>query len=329
MSNDVLIATIKKIVDRERDLLFRTTPFLAAASDLDGIDFDAGGASLSLPVVVRDHATITQFSGAGFQPYDLTVQDSLGDAAYNYAMNGIPALISRKEQLKNASPYARVKLADQRIRQVRAAFGRAVEEQFQRGGVAKLSDWSSLYGGFSAGTAVADGFLYAGATATDGGTVGGLARSTAIGLQNIRVSQSTGALNEAIGLASNQADVFTEMGGDQRALFMDGVYRAELEKETEELVRYTNSEDIEAGVMVMTYRGQRVYTSGFMPPNGTTGVKVHGVSFDGIKLYLAPGEDFRFRRYERIPGTEVEIATISIFGQLAASHVASSFVVVT
>ena len=327
--SDVLNSTLRRIVDRERDLLFRTTPILAAASDLGGIDTDAPGASLSLPVVVQDHATITNFAGSGFAPYNLVVQDSLGDANYQYAMNGIPALISKKELLKNSGPLGRVKLADQRIRQVRAAFGRAVEQQLQQGGVAALSDWSSLYGGFSVGTAVADGFLYAGATATDGGTVGGLARSTAIGLQNQRVSISGGDIGDAITLAANEADVFTEMGGDQRALFMSGTTRAALEQETNDLVRYANSTEIDAGVQVMMFRGQRVYTSGYMPDVSTTGVQVHGVSFDGIKLYFAPGEDFRLNRYERIPGTETEIASITVFGQLAASHVASSFVIVT
>ena len=329
MNRDILSTTLRKIVDHERDLLFRTVPFLDAAQRLGGVSDDASGSSYNVPVVSDDHAEITEFTGSGYQAYSAANQESLQNLSYQYAMAGTSARISTKERLHNMKPgmEQRVELASQRIRQVRAKFGRSFEQQILRGDVTTLTKWNTLNGGFNSGSSRPNGFMYAGATPTDGGTVGGLARSVAEGLQNMRESQGSGELSDAITLADNEAQAFSEEG-PVRSLFMLPEYLAELEAEAKDLTRYVDPDAIDSGVKVASFRGARCYSTKFMPPVSPSTVKVYGPNFDGIKLVFHKGADFRFRRWERIPGTEQELASILLSGQLVAHHLASSFVVV-
>lgn len=317
--SDILSSTVAKLVDKERDALFQSTALLDAAKRSGKLHTDASGVRLSLPVVMDDHSDITEFTGAGYQAYDLNVQDTMDTANYEWSMNGLPAVISGKELMINSGPERRVELAEQRIRQIRARFSRAAEQQWLSGDASGMSQWNTLNG-----DGTIPGFLYhASATPTSGATVGGIARSSAIGLQNIRVAVGSGdSLRDALTDADVQAQSFNDYGKCD-CIIMSPAGLARLTAEDNSLVRY-NDDSESSGKVTAYFRGTPVYVSNFLP----AGVLAYGISLDGIQIHFAKDGDFRFRKYERIPGTETELASIRLFGQLAANHLASSFVVV-
>jgi hypothetical protein len=309
------VRAIAKKIREEADLLYKTRPLLRVAKAKGGVQvWEDYGNKLQIPVTTGEHSNITQFTGVGDQSYDLNTNEIGALAEYDWADAGIPVVYTdREDRLNGGSETRRVETKLQRIEMTRAKFERDFEQQITKGDVTALSSWNTLNGGLGTGNGVANGFLYTGATGTDGGTVGGLARSAAALLVNQAVADNSDIEN-AIRLADNNARLVSSGGTGVDLILMTAATLTELEKQGFTQTRYVDPASVEMNSYVYMFRGAEVAATSYLP----TGITAYGISFADIKLCMHANANFTFRAFERLPGTQKHAAYIDISGQLVS-----------
>lgn len=340
VSNDLLSSTLYDIRDQAVDNLFQKTAFLDHAKRSGGIVKKNGGEVWVEPLAVTEHSNITQLT-TGFETVDLNVSDVLQPAAYQWCKFTAPIAISRDEELSNRGPLAMASILQSRMDSVMGLLKREIESKILSGlgadgGTSILSNLNQLYGGIS-GSAVNNGFIYTDTTGT-GGTVGGLARSVSVGLQNQVVDDATSSsiidsLTDAYMRAQHYA-----LNGQIDALFAGTSAFKKYKSELFNNERYIDVTKLDGGRMVLEWNGVPVEWSKWMSSSVQTGTStgpslstldkaIYGVNFAGIKVAIDSEADFKVLPFRDMDSQLARTAFVHLRMQLYANHLASQFIV--
>ncbi len=337
VSNDLLSSTLYDIRDQAVDNLFQKTAFLDHAKRNGGITKKNGGEIWVEPLAVTEHSNITQLT-TGFETVDLNVSDVLQPAAYQWCKFTAPISISRDEELSNRGPLAMASILQSRMDSVMGLLKREIESKILAGvgadgGTSVLSNLNSLYGGVST-SGVNNGFIYADATATNGGTVGGLSRSISTGLQNQYVDD-----NASSSIIDSLTDAYMKAGhyalnGQIDTLFAGGAAFKKYKSELFANERYIDVTKLDGGRMVLEWNGVPIEWSKWMPSTVSTGSSstldkaIYGINFAGIKVAIDSDADFKVLPFRDMDSQLARTAFIHLRMQLYANHLASQFIVV-
>lgn len=331
ISNDLLSQLLVGMRTEAVDNLFRKSAFLDAADKAGAIDRVSAASVWAEPLAVAEHSRITQVS-TGFEALDMTVSDVMNPAQYSWCGFHAPILISRKEELENSGEAQIVKILETRLSNVMGVLRREIEKQIVADSSTVLTNMNSLYGGYS-GAAINNGFLYCD-TAGTAGTVGGLARSTALGLSNIVVNATT-ATSVVEGLTQAWIQASDQAARGEVGLILAGSTAFQLYKnELFANEQYVNPSKLDGGTLALSFHGAPVVYSSWMDTSKTTGGSstldraFYGINFDHIRLKIHPDADFATSDFVDFPTQAVRGAKFDCLMQLTANHLGSSFAVI-
>ena len=332
ISNDLLSSTLYDIRDGAVDNLFQKTAFLDHAKRAGGIVRKNGGEVWVEPLAVVEHSNITQLS-TGFESLDMNISDVLQPASYRWCKFAAPISISRDEELSNRGPLAMASILQSRMDSVMGLLKREIEKQVIADNSTVLTNLNTLYGGYTSGTASADSFIYTGPTATDGGTVGGMARSISTGLQNQVVDVGSGTIISALTDAYIKASQYT-LNGQTDVILAGQTAFKNYKKELVANERWTSTDKLDGGRLVLMFNGVPVEWSQWMTSGETTtgssnlDESFYGINFAGIKVAIDSEADFKVLPFRDMTDQLARTAFIHLRMQLFANHLASQFIVV-
>ena len=331
ISNDLLSQLLVGMRTEAVDNLFRKSAFLDAADKAGAIDRVSAASVWAEPLAVAEHSRITQVS-SGFEALDMTISDVMNPAQYSWCGFHAPILISRTEELENSGEAQIDKILETRLSNVMGVLRREIEKQIVADSSTVLTNLNSLYGGYTSNT-VANGFLYLDESGT-GGTVGGLARSAALGLSNIAIDVGgTGgsvvdSLTEAWIKASDQS-----ARGDVGLILAGATAFQTYKQELFAQEQYVNPSKLDGGTLALAFHGAPVVFSSWMDTSKSTAASgklddaFYGINFDHIRLKIHPDADFATSDFVDFPTQAVRGAKFDCLMQLTANHLGSSFAV--
>lgn len=330
ISNDLLSQLLVGMRQEAVDNLFKKSVFLDFADKAGAIERKGGAAVWAVPLAVAEHSNITQVI-TGFESLDMTIADVMQPAQYQWAGYTAPIAISRMEELQNSGEAAMIDILKTRMGSVMNKLKRETELQLVTGGSSVLTRLNTLNGGYF-GAPVNNGFLYTDTSGTPG-TVGGLARSTALGLSNIVVdANNTTTAVDALTAAWIQAEA--QSTASSVSLILAGAtaykgYKSNLF--TQE--RFVGEKTLDGGHLALAFHGASVIYSVNMTTqvtgSGSTLDKAFfGINFDGIRLRIHPDADFAVSDFTDFPTQAARGAKFDCMLQLYANHLGSSFAVV-
>ncbi len=330
ISADLISTTLYESHDKVVDGLYQTTPFLDVSRKLKKVRTSDGGSFCVIPIRTEEQSRHTEHN-SGWEPTQLSIKDTMVDAQYQWSRVTMPVSISGFQLATNQGRNAIVNLADQLRGQAIADLMRLINRQIVQGG--QLTRLASLNGNTGYGGANT-GFLEANAVGSQTNTVGGLARSSIVGLNNQWLSNG----HDAATLLSNldkleaRASTLRPPSGDGSRFHlalasMDAFaqYRALLG--TRE--RFTSTDKMldSAGI------AGTAFSSGIMLPDrdigfGRTDTDDENsfmlLNLDGIYLKIVSGQDFTFTGLNDLRGQYDGYTGDIVFqGALVAEHLGS------
>ena len=333
ISNDLLSTTIYEIRDEVAEGLFETTPFLSMSRKLGKIKSFNGGYKLVVPVETKVHSQVTVLD-SGWEALDLSVQDFSEQAEYDWTRIAIPVLISGREEAENSGDKAIIDLAEARFKNAMSALMRQVNKQVVANDSA-FTAMGTLNGNTNSTFGVSTGFLEAVLPEADGGTVantmGTLARTGVVGLQNQYKDAGAGFTIENLYEVETKASTLLPAGGDggrfHLTLASPAAYtnyrNALFDKE-----RYIDAKTLDAsGVTALQFSSgvimpERAMDVGSASDQGKNSFML--LNLDGICMYIHDGADFSFSGFENISGYDGRYGRILFMGGLTANHLGSS-----
>jgi hypothetical protein len=335
ISNDLLSQLLVGMRQEAVDNLFVRSVFLDFATKAGAVEREGGAAVWSIPLSVAEHSNITQVI-SGFEALDMTISDILNPAQYQWCGFHEPIAISRMEELQNSGEAAMVRILQSRMDNVMGKLRREVEKQLVAGTSTVLTRLNTLNGGYAAAP-VNNGFLYTDSAGT-AGTVGGLARSTALGLSNIVVEANTVTAVDALTDAWIQASA--QASKNDVTLILAGAsafkaYKADIYPNEQYIGGY--GQKLDGGNLALSFHGAQIVYSTNMntaltgAASAATNTLDHaffGINFDGIRLRIHPDADFAVSDFTDFPTQAARGAKFDCMMQLYANHLGSSFAVV-
>lgn len=331
ISNDILSTTIYEIADEVAEGLFETTPFLSVARKLGKVKSFSGGYKLVVPVETKEHSLVTVLD-SGWEALDLSIQDFSEQAEYDWTRVAIPVLISGREEAENSGDRAVIDLAEARFKNALSALMRQVNKQIVQNDSA-FTSLGTLNGNTDAtGTGaggVSTGFMEQRAPASQTNTMGTLARTGVVGLQN-QYATGTFAISTLFELEA-LASTVAPAGGDGGRFHLTLASPAGYTNYRNAL--YTNERFVDAKTLDASGVTSLQFSSGVIMPDrnlvksGATGVAANSfmlLNLDGIQLQIHSGADFEFTGFENISGYDGRYGRILFMGGLTASHLGSS-----
>jgi len=316
---EALTATLNYHKEDAVNQLFKRSLFLDHAKKSGGIEEVAGSNAILRPLTVAEHSQITQLVGAGYNTIDMSVSEILKPTLYQWCSFVAPVVISRVEELQNRGEFQKVNYVKNRMDKVLDYMRQEVEKQIIAGTSTRITELATLNGGT---TATDNGFLFRNDTGL-GGSVGGLARSTANGLNNYALDATdltpTRALNKAWAYANEKS-----IGGKTSLIIASPIAWELLGDELGSLERFQPKDTLDANRQEIVFMGTPITFSSWMPEQSGHG-EFYGIDFSGIKVVFDPDAYFQFEDF--IP-METQLAKASRCVtrlQLVADHLASQF----
>lgn len=324
ISNDLLSSTLRILVDREVDNLFKAVPFLDNVRSSGGVETYDGGTKIDRPLILAEHSQITQLS-TGYEPVNLAVSDVLRHASYGWCDFVAPIVITKKEELSNRGERAIVSIAEARLKSVMGMLQREFEKQIIANTSTVLTELNTLNGVTGSGGSTT-GFL----NNTSAGTVGGLSKTTFSEFNN-KVKNAGGAF----GGTTAAVDVLTELYIDIQNFTPQGApnlimaspasyrhYKGALFENT----RYMPEDTQDGGKLALAFAGAKMYVNPFLPLNaggGADEVSMYMLNTEFIKLVFDTDANFSMGDFETVTGYASRSANIMTRCQMVTDHLAS------
>jgi hypothetical protein len=321
ITNDLLTSTLQDMRGPAVETLFKKSLVLDHAQKHGGVLRIPGSSFIVRPLSVTEHSTITALSQSGFDPINMTVSDVLQPATYSWADFVAPIAISRTEELANRGEYAVVNLLQTRLSSVMGLLQRELEKQLLAGSSATLAHVNTLNGGTASGGTGANKFLVR-ETGVTGGTIGGLARSVSVGLDNIVVDASGLTTVEALTRAYIQSQERSINGKTNLIVAGSGAFES-YKSELFAVERFASKDQLDAGRLSLMFNDAVVEYSSWMPATD----EFYGIDFSGIKIAIDPDADFQITDFKNYDSQLARGAFCHVRLQLIADHLASQFAI--
>lgn len=128
-----LMAYRKKMVDN----IFKSSAFLAALKQYDGIDYQDGGERVQMLLMYGKNSTVKSYKG--YDLIDTTPQEGITSAFYPWVEIAGSISISRREERQNSGEAAILNLLKQKIMQAEMSIKEAVNTQLVQGTVSSAT----------------------------------------------------------------------------------------------------------------------------------------------------------------------------------------------
>jgi len=323
ISNDILSSTLRILLDKEVDNLFKAVPVLDSMKKAGGVETYDGGQKLDVPLILAEHSSITQLSN-GYEPVNLAVKDALRNASFEWCDFVAPVVITQKEELSNKGPRAIVSIAEARMKSVMGLLQREVEKQIVAHGSSVLTELNSLVD--TAGGAGRNGLFQDVAFGSQAGSVGGLNVASFPTFQNQYVKQAGALALDDLTELYIACQANTPAGASPNLIVMDNTtYRAYksllFDKE-----RFMSADKLDGGRLALMFHGAACYYDPFLD-SVTTGagdtVSALFLNTEYMKLAFDSSAQFEMSDFEHISGYASRSANIFTRMQLYVQHLAS------
>lgn len=328
-TKDILYSTLEKIMEQETDALKRRHAFLDYAEQFDGIERDSIGASISVPVAVREHGALT-FGTTGFEATNDAVSSILENASFSWGFASGPIAISEKEALANQGGLAILDVYETRIRNMMSLMGRKLNSQIlaDTEGIS-ASGFNSLYGETSG---VTTGFLEGKAKASQVNSVGGLSKSTynTPGWTNAFASASGAFGTNGLDAMNSIVTAITSVHMGDRPVHCIIASEAAFKlykKSLQVNERYMAADKaLDGGRLDLMFGGAPIAPDLALTQAGWLSddiFSMYFINFDGVKLHYQPGGEFALKDVGYANQSVVRTHRILLGGQLVARHLGS------
>ena len=334
IGNELLSTTMHILMKDFRDNVHESVAFLDAQERVHGAGkpVQSGGSRIVVPLGFGEHSKSTRMQ-TGFERIDLSVEDVLKPAQYDWGHIVRPVAISSEEEMVNQGDSAILSILETRTKMVANALKRDFVKQIVKGGQAGWEDWNTL-NGFDVTTGDHAGFLEQDAIGSQGNTVGGVSKSTysdKTGWQNQRFD-GAGSFN-ANGLAG-MYDLKVEIdavspSGPPNVILASRAGFKNLKRSLQAHERYVDQSKIDGGRVVEYWDGVQINVEYNMPDAGTaTGsdpISFYFLNMNDIYTLWDPKGYFDLSDFETVSGEyDVRSAKMRCRGQLIAKHLGSS-----
>ena len=185
--NSVLNTTLRLLRDKLVDNSFLAHPLFRAIESAGNLVKVPGGSRIDEPVIFGDHTTITELTGAGFNPVSMAVTDPFNQARFEWANFTQPVILSSIEKLANKGDLAVVNILESKVNNVMLSLKKEVSKAVIANSSASITGLQTLYG---ATTAAGTGWLEGVAAASQQNTVGSGVVYPALHIPEIRFPAS-------------------------------------------------------------------------------------------------------------------------------------------
>tara|TARA_R110002074_G_scaffold263865_2_gene435952 strand:+ start:5366 stop:6418 length:1053 start_codon:yes stop_codon:yes gene_type:complete len=334
IGNELLSTTMHILMKDFRDNVHESVAFLDAQERVHGAGkpVQSGGSRIVVPLGFGEHSKSTRMQ-TGFERIDLSVEDVLKPAQYDWGHIVRPVAISSEEEMVNQGDSAILSILETRTKMVANALKRDFVKQIVKGGQAGWEDWNTL-NGFDVTTGDHAGFLEQDAIGSQGNTVGGVNKSTysdKTGWQNQRFD-GAGSFN-ANGLAG-MYDLKVEIdavspSGPPNVILASRAGFKNLKRSLQAHERYVDQSKIDGGRVVEYWDGVQINVEYNMPDAGTTTgsdpISFYFLNMNDIYTLWDPKGYFDLSDFETVSGEyDVRSAKMRCRGQLIAKHLGSS-----
>ena len=329
ISNDMLSTTIYDIEEEVSEALFQTTPFLSVSRKLKKVKEFNGGFKIVVPVEV-DESSVETVLTSGWEALNMSVKDATDQAEYDWLRVAMPVLISGREEAMNSGDKAIIDLAEVRFKNSLSALMRKVNKEIVGGTTSNLGALGTLNGTLTGRTT---GFLQNQVLGSQTNNMGGLARSSVVGLNNQWYDGVAGTFAnfgmKAMYELEAEASTVSPSGGDGgrfqltlASMTAYTLYRNELFAKE----RYIDAKTLDsAGVQSLAF------SSGVIMPERDMEVATAAqatsmmmLNLDGIQLHIHKDADFSFTGFENVTGYDGRYGKVLFMGGLVANHLGSS-----
>ena len=325
--SSVLSTTLRLLRDKLVDNSFLAHPLFRAIEASGNLIKVSGGSRIDEPVIFGDHTTITELTGAGFNPVSMAVTDPFTQSRFEWANFTQPIILSAVEKLANKGDLAVVNILESKVNNVMLSLKKEVSKQVIAGTSTVLPSLETLFGA----TAVAGtGWLEGVAQASQVNVVGGLAKTTYRAQNWYNQFFNSGGNFALAHLDQLMIDCqVNNPGGDfPDIILMSPKCFAAFQAQQQSFVRYTSEADrgnLDRDMVAM-WRGARIYVEpnlGFTAGAPAVPVSAYVLSSNQFRLYADVDGFFEMSDMMPVPGTATEAAMIMCRMQLATGHLAS------
>lgn len=323
ISNDILSSTLRILLDKEVDNLFKAVPVLDSMKKTGGVETYDGGQKLDVPLILAEHSSITQLSN-GYEPVNLAVKDALRNATFEWCDFVAPVVITQKEELSNKGPRAIVSIAEARMKSVMGLLQREVEKQIVANGSSVLTELNSLVD--TAGGTGRNGFLQDTPFGSQQGDVGGIDTNVFKTFQNQRVLQAGALILDELTDLYIACQANTPGGGSPNLIVMDNTTYRAYKSLLFDNERFMSTDKLDGGRLALMFHGAACYYDPFLDSVTTGAGKTVSALFlntEYMKLAFDSSAQFEMSDFEHISGYASRSANIFTRMQLYVQHLAS------
>lgn len=325
----VLSTTLRLLRDKLMDNSFIAHPLIRAIEAQGGVIKVSGGSRVDTPVIFGDHTSITELTGAGFNPVSMDVTDPFHTASFEWANFTQPVILSKVEKAANKGDLAVVNLLESKVNNTMLALRKEVNLQIIRGTSTRITGLQTLNGST---TAAGTGWLEGVAQASQDSVVGGLSKVTYQAQNWFNQFYDSGGTYDTSHLDQLMinAQIYSPDGEFPDIILMSpscfGAHQALIQG----AMRYSPGDSEDKG-MVGMWRGARIYIDpnlGFTAESPAKPISAYVLSSANIKLYADVDGWFEMGDMLPVPGTAAEAAMVFCRMQLVTGHLASHGVLV-
>ena len=325
--SSVLSTTLRLLRDKLVDNSFLAHPLFRAIEASGNLVKVSGGSRIDEPVIFGDHTSITELTGAGFNPVSMAVTDPFNQARFEWANFTQPVILSAIEKMANKGDLAVVNILESKVNNVMLSLKKEVSKQVIAGTSTSITGLETLYG---ATTAAGTGWLEGVAAASQQNVVGGLSKVTYQSknwFNQFYNSGGTFALSHLDQLMIN-CQIYSPSGDFPDIILMSPNCFAAFQALQQSSVQYTSAEGRDSldRDMVAMWRGAKIYVEpnlGFTAENPNVPVSAYVLSSKQFRLYADVDGWFDMSDMMPVPGTATEAAMVMCRMQLATGHLAS------
>lgn len=301
---DMVTTTLRNHAREVVDNVTEHNGFLTVLKEKDHIITETGGTEIALPLEWAENSTYQRYSG--YDQLDISAQEVLTAAKYDWAQVAIHVTASGKELRQNNGPEAMIKLVKARIKNAKNSAANGMSVDLYSDGAL-----TNQIGGLSH-------IIQAAGT----GTVGGIDSSTYSFWQNQFTEMAgTGTWSASTILGEfNKLWLKTTRGNDNTDLIVSShdVYSA-FEASQQQFQRYTSSKLANAGFDALKYKGADV----IFDTNSNFGTTAEAAFFVNTKyLYLVQHSEAQWTQDDEKKPTNQDAVVIPMYwmGNLVCSN---------
>lgn len=147
---ELAASTLENYHSTFKDNIFKQNVVLDHMKENGGIDYQDGGRQIVVPLMYSANTTVLPFSGT--DTLDVTYQDTLDAAQYDWKYYNVSIVITKEDELKNNGRYAVVNLLKAKIKQAEMSLAERLNNDLFNGAASNTKEITGLDTAIGTGT---------------------------------------------------------------------------------------------------------------------------------------------------------------------------------